>query len=76
MKKLVRRGQKIIAENGKKYLIIRVTPNSLDCMDENFNHVAIGVSYIRDFYDADDGVDMPKWVSWLMEEGETYGKDD
>lgn len=25
---------------------------------------------------ADDAVDMPKWVSWLMEEGETYGKED
>lgn len=76
MKELVRIGQVICDGKGKKYLVINVTDKSINCLNEDWCPVYIGLDCISQFYDYENDRDL-KGIIEFMKSGqkiETEGK--
>lgn len=69
MKKVIRRGQVLCDNDGKLYLVIKLTDASVVCLDQTFEPIHIGLAHIRYYYDYDDDKDMKRIVEFVSDDG-------
>ena len=67
MKKILRKGQIISDEKGNKYLVIRMTEKSVECLNEEWNRVDIGLAFVKYFYDTEDDLDIELIINFLKD---------
>lgn len=61
-----KRGTIIIDKHSsERYLIIWSSDKSLDCLDQKFNRVSLGIKWI-DSYCIYDKIDMNSFLDWLI----------
>lgn len=72
MKKILRRGQIIFDEKGNKYLIVRINEKSVECFNEKWSRVDIGLSFIKYFFfnDNEEDIDLESVIDFLKENKE------